>query len=156
MDATSLRDTVATLAYRAAKVLRDAPPTFGGYAPAQGSRTAAQILAHLCDLFDWAVALADGQHVWKDSVPGEWSADVARFFDGLRRFDERLASGRPLGSPAERLFQGPVADALNHVGQLAMMRRLAGAPIKGENYFKADIRAGHIGLDQPTPRREFD
>ena len=156
MDAASLRHAVATLSYRAGKVLREAPANFGAFAPASGSRTAAQILAHMGDLFDWAAALADGQHVWRETPPGEWDADVRRFFDAVRRFDDRLASASPLGFPAERLFQGPVADALTHVGQLAMMRRLAGAPVRGENYFKADIATGRTGPDQPAPRVEFD
>ena len=156
MDAAALRHTLATLAYRAGKVLRDAPAGFGSFAPAPGSRTASQILAHMGDLFDWAVSLADGQHVWRETPPGEWAADVQRFFDGVRRFDDRLASDAPPGFSAERLFQGPIADALTHVGQLAMMRRLAGAPMRGENYFKADIASGRVGVVQPAPGVEFD
>ena len=151
-----LRHAVATLAYRAGKTLRDAPTGFSTFAPAPGSRTAGQILAHMGDLFDWALSLANGQQVWNDTPPGVWDADVSRFFTALQRFDERLASSAPLGCPEERLFQGPIADALTHVGQLAMMRRLAGAPIRGENYFKAEIMAGRVGPDQPRPRREFD
>ncbi len=151
-----LRYTVATRAYRAAKTLRDAPSGFSTFAPAPGSRTAGQILAHMGDLFDWALSLANGQQVWNDIKPRDWESDVHRFFDALRQFDERLASRAPLGCPEERLFQGPIADALTHVGQLAMMRRLAGAPIRGENYFKAEITTGRVGADQPRPRREFD
>jgi hypothetical protein len=81
---------------------------------------------------------------------------VQRFFDGLGRLDAYLASDAPLGAPPEKLFQGPLADALTHVGQLAMLRRVAGAAVKGENYFKADIAVGRVGADQPPPRREFD
>jgi hypothetical protein len=54
------------------------------------------------------------------------------------------------------LFQGPIADALTHTGQLAMMRRLAGCPIRGENYYLADIRAGRVGAEQAAAIREFD
>jgi hypothetical protein len=84
-----------------------------------------------------------------------WDADVKRFFDGLARFDACLAGPGAGKAPAERLFQGPVADAVSHVGQLAMMRRMAGAPIRGENYFKADITEGRIGFDQAAPKREL-
>jgi hypothetical protein len=70
--------------------------------------------------------------------------------------DARLAADTPLGFPPEKLFQGPVADALTHVGQIAMLRRMAGAPVKGENYFKAAIAAGTVGPQQPAPRVEFD
>jgi hypothetical protein len=150
--ANLLRHTVATVAYRGNKALRGAPPEFATYA---SGRTPGQILAHICDLFDWALQLADGKHVWRDSTPQAWDADVARFFAGLEAFDRRLASGEPLGVEPERLFQGPVADALTHVGQIAMLRRMAGCPIPGENYFVAKIEAGRVGADQATPVKEF-
>ena len=129
---TLLRHTVATLAYRGGKALRGAPPEFAGY----GSRTPGQILAHICDLFDWALKMADGKHEWHDSQPREWDADIARFFAGLEAFDRRLASGVPLAVAPERLFQGPVADALTHVGQIAMLRRMAGCAMKGGVVYK--------------------
>jgi hypothetical protein len=151
-----LRHALATLAYRGGKAVRGAPEGFAGFDACPGARTPGQILAHLGDLFDWACALADGHHRWRDADPLPWDDEVARFFAGLERFDRRLADGEPLGHPAEQLFQGPVADALTHVGQLAMLRRMAGAPIRGENYFKADIQAGRVGADQAPGRVEFD
>jgi hypothetical protein len=151
-----LRHTVATLAYRGGKAVRGAPDAFASFAACPGARTPAQILAHVGDLFDWACALADGRHEWHNSEPLPWDAEVARFFAGLERFDRRLADGEPLGHPPEKLFQGPVADALTHVGQIAMLRRIAGAPIRGENYFKADIQAGRVGAEQAQSRVEFD
>jgi len=156
MPVDLLRHTVGTVAYRAAKVLRDAPPGFSEFSAGSGTRTAGQILAHMGDLFDWALSLASGQHVWRNAPVSAWETDAARFFEALERFDARLASGEPLGTTPERLFQGPIADALAHVGQLAILRRLAGAPVKGENYFKADIAAGRTGADQAAPRVEFD
>ena len=151
-----LRHTLATLAYRAAKALRGAPPHFADYEVAAGSRTPAQILSHMGDLFDWALSLARGRQEWHDSRPLAWDDEIARFFRAVEEFDAYLASPEPLAAPAERLFQGPVADALTHTGQLTMLRRLAGSPVKGENYAKADIVSGTIGLKQPVPRREFD
>jgi hypothetical protein len=152
-DIDMLRHTVATLAYRAAKALRGVPAgfsTFAGAAP----QTPGRILAHLCDLFDWALHLADGRHEWHDSTAGAWEDDCARFFAALEAFDGRLAAGPPACDPG-RLFQGPIADALTHVGQLAMLRRLAGAPMKGENYFRAEIAAGRCGAGQSAARAEF-
>ena len=108
------------------------------------------------DLFDWALTLADGKHVWHNSTPLPWDQEVARFFAALEAFDWRLASGEPLGFPAGKIFQGPVADALTHVGQVAMLRHLAGYKMRGENYFKANIAVGTVGYDQPTPVFEFD
>ena len=107
------------------------------------------------DLFDWALSLAKGAHHWQDSKPLAWDDESARFFTALGAFDNQIASNEPLGFPAAKLFQGPVADALTHVRQIALLRRMAGAPVKGENYFKAHIAVGHVGSDQPQPRVEF-
>ena len=153
---TLLRHTLATLAYRAAKTLRGAPPTFADYRAGPGSRTPAEILAHMGDLLDWGLHLAQGHHVWQDSPPRPWDEEVARFFAALRACDDFLASDERLGFLPGRLFQGPVADALWHTGQLAMLRRMAGAPIRGESYFKADIAVGRVGPEQAAPRVEFD
>ncbi len=151
-----LRHTLATLAYRGGKALRGAPADFGTFRIAEGSRSPGEILAHVGDVFDWAVALCDGQHVWADSTSRTWDDEVARFFAGLEAFDRRLAVSVPLGFPVDKIFQGPIADALCHVGQIALLRRLAGSPIRGENYFLADIEVGTVGSVQNPPRKEFD
>jgi hypothetical protein len=151
-----LRHAVATLAYRGGKALRGAPPDFSAFRAAEGPRQPGQILAHMCDLLDWALKLADGAHEWREEPPQLWERDTARFFAGLEALDHRLGSGAPLGCAAEKLFQGPIADALTHTGQIALLRRMAGAPVRSENYFKADIKAGRAGADQAPPRVEFD
>ncbi len=151
-----LRHTIATLAYRGGKTVRDAPPEFASYAPGPESRTAIQILAHIGDLLDWALRILSDAPRWVDSNPLPWPQEVNRFFASLSALDAFLASPAPLKSPVEKVFQGPIADALTHVGQLAMMRRLAGCPMRGENYFVADIAVGLVGRDQAAPRREFD
>lgn len=155
-DRELLRHTVATLAYRAGKAVRHAPPHFAAFAVAPGSRTPGQILAHMGDLFDWALSMAKGTQTWRDSTPLQWDQEVARFFAALGAFDAYLGSDEPLGLPIERLFQGPVADALTHTGQLTMLRRLVGSPVKAENYAKASITVGTVGVSQATPRVEFD
>ncbi len=152
----ALRFLVATLAYRGGKVLSDAPKGFGAFAPGAGSRTAGRVLAHVGDLLDWGLALADGEHRWTDTRSDDWEAQVERFWAGLAALDARLAAPEPLGRPARRLISGPLADALTHVGQLAMLRRLAGAPVKGENYYKAEVEIGRVGPDQHPPVYEFD
>jgi hypothetical protein len=150
-----LRHTLATLAYRAGKVLRDAPDGFAEFRAADDTRRAGRILAHMGDLMDWGLNLADGEHVWSDSRPLDWDDEVDRFFAALAAFDARLADPAPLGFDEGRLFRGPVADALHHTGQLALMRRMAGSPVRGENYFAARIETGRVGKDQPPPEREF-
>jgi hypothetical protein len=151
-----LRHTVATLAYRGAKAMRGAPAEFARYKSAPDSRTPAEILAHMGDLFDWALGMCDGRHAWHDSPPLAWDEGVARFFAALEAFDRRLSSGAVLGFPAEKIFQGPIADALTHVGQLAMLRRMAGCKMRGENYFAAKIELGRVGVEQAAPVVEFE
>lgn len=151
-----LRHTVATVAYRGGKVVRDAPPSFAGFSGDGSARTAAKIVAHLADLYDWALTQANGAEAWHDTTPAEWDHEVARFFASLQKFDDYLASDAPLAVAAERLFQGAVADSLTHIGQLAILRRLAGAKMKSENYSRADIQTGRVGPQQTAPKREFD
>lgn len=151
-----LRHTLATVAYRGGKAVRGAPAGFAEFKVGDSSRTPGQILAHIGDLYDWALTMADGPQRWNNSTPLEWDGECARFFATLNRFDERLASDKPLACAVEQLFQGPVADSLAHIGQIAMLRRLAGGPVRAENYAKADIAAGRVGADQTPPRMEFD
>lgn len=151
-----LRHTVATVAYRGGKAVRGAPASFASYSGDGSDRSAVKILAHIGDLYDWALTQATGAEKWTDSLPLEWDREVERFFATLRRFDDYLASDAPLAAPVEKLFQGAVADSLAHIGQLAILRRLGGAKMKSENYSKADIVAGRVGDQQTPPRREFD
>ena len=155
-DRILLRHLIATIAYRGGKVLRGAPAGFGATTAGGGTRTAVQILAHLGDLFAWGLALADGEHRWSETRSDDWDAQVERFFAGLAAVDARLASPEPLGRSEPRLIQGPFADALTHIGQIAVLRRLAGSPVKGENYFKAEVEVGRVGPDQAAPIFEFD
>jgi hypothetical protein len=150
-----VRHTLATLAYRGGKAVRGTPPEAADFCAGAMTRTPLQILAHVNDLLDWAMSLCEGQQRWNDSAPVAWDDEVMRFFAGLARVDGYLASDRPLACAPEQLFQGPLADALTHMGQIALLRRLAGAPVKGENYFKADIAKGRVGPEQPRPKVEF-
>jgi hypothetical protein len=150
-----LRHAVATLAYRGGKTVRGAPDSFSDFHASPETRTPGQILAHIGDLLDWALSTARGQQQWHESSPLPWSEEVARFFAALEAFDAYLASDSPLNAPAEKLLQAPIADALTHVGQIAILRRLAGLPIRAENYYVAKIAAGCVGAEQPAPVREF-
>jgi len=157
---TLLRDLVATLAYRAAKVLRDAPPEFGGMAFGSSTRKPVLIVAHMADLMEWGHRLAHGEYSWKAGGGHDWDTEVARFLDGLSALDRALASDQslsgPVENPVEKMIQGPLADALTHVGQLAMLRGMAGMPIQPESYARADIVVGRVGLEQTPPRAPFD
>ena len=152
-DRELLRHTVATLAYRAAKALRDAPDSFATFDAA--TRPPLSILAHLGDLIEWATSMATGERKWREAAPVSWSEECDRFFAEMKKFDDLLASDAPLACDMTRLFQGPIADALTHVGQLAMLRRMAGAGIGGENYFVAEIEVGRVGREQAAAKRVF-
>src|SRR6266516_508117 len=130
-----LRHTVATVAYRGGKTLRDAPAGFGAFRAAETTRTPLELVAHISDLYAWALSISHGKQSWSPVKPVDWHAEVDRFFATMTEFDKYLASDEPLQAPAEKLFQGPIADSLTHVGQLAILRRMANTPIRGENYF---------------------
>jgi hypothetical protein len=150
------RHLVATLAYRAAKVLRDVPDGFAEFSNGPRTRLPVQILAHLADLMGWAIRMVEGEYLWRPEGTDNWDTELRRFFDGLARLDQLLASDRPLVHTPELLIQGPLADALTHVGQLALLRGAAGAPVRPESYARAEIVAGRVGLEQAPPGREFD
>ena len=151
-----LRHILATVAYRGGKALRDASTEFATFRACDNARTPLEILSHLGDLYGWAVSIARGQEEWKGVEAQSWDEASARFFANLNALDQFLSSAEPLGCSPLQLFQGPIADSLTHVGQLAMLRRLAGTPMRAENYFVADITAGRVGPDQSKPRLEFD
>jgi hypothetical protein len=151
-----LRHTLATLAYRGGNAVRNVPSGFAEFRSCASGRTAAQILGHVGDLLDWGLAIAQGKQSWKSAEPLAWDKEADRFFAALRNFDDYLASAEPLHAPAEKLLQAPLADALTHVGQIAMLRRMAGGPVKGENYFVADIVTGRVGPKQTAPKMQFD
>jgi hypothetical protein len=151
-----LRHTLATIAYRGGKAIRNAGPSFGEYGSPDTSRTPGKILAHIGDLMDWGLAMCEGRGEWHDSSPLAWEKECERFFAAVKKFDDYLASDKPLQVSAEKLFQAPIADALTHIGQIAMLRRMARVPMKSEYYVIAEITAGRVGPDQAPPRKEFD
>ncbi len=106
LERSFLRHTLATIAYRGAKPLRDAPASFGTTEIGGYPRTPVMILAHINDIFDWALSLARGKSAWNASTPKEWSTEVTRFFHGLKALDEYLASAEPLHESPEKMFQG--------------------------------------------------
>ena len=155
-DRAFLRHALATLAYRGGKATRGSDTGFATFLVSPSSRTPIQVLAHIGDLLDWGLRIAQGKPQWTEAVPGSWDYEVQRFHKALQALDAYLASDAPLGCSTEKLFQGPIADALTHVGQIAMLRRVAGDPIKGESYFRAEIEAGRVGPEQTPAKTEFE
>ena len=151
-----LRHALATLAYRGGKALRDAPDDFPQLSVAEGSRTPVEILAHIGDLFDWALSLAKDKQAWTPATVRSWLEERDRFFTTITALDEYLAANPIPRETADKLFRGPIADAFTHIGQIALMRRIAGSPVRGENYVKAMVVTGRTGPDQAPPVYEFD
>ena len=153
-----LRHALATLAYRAGKTVRGTPEAFGQYRASPDSPSCVEILAHMGDLMDWVLWMVKGEPKWTTATPLPWEQEIARFYASLKALDDHLASGAPILWEPGRVYQGGIADALTHTGQLAMLRRLSGFKMKGESYARADIVVGRIGLDQtpPDPKNEFN
>lgn len=151
-----LRHTLAAMAYRAEKALRNVPPDFANFKIGDTTRTPLEILSHMGDLFDWALTMAKGKTEWNTTVPKKWEDEVERFFASVKDFDDYISSHDLAEGAAEKLFQGPIADAIQHTGQINMLRRLADSPIRGESYARAKIKAGRVGKDQSQDRFEFD
>ncbi len=141
-----LRHLVATLAFRAKVAISDAQPDFATFKINQTVRTPGEILAHLGDLLEGSLVLMKGEFVVLNSVPLAWQDEVRRFFSAVEAFDSFLASDAPLAQPIEKITQGPIADALTHVGQSVMLRRAAGDPVKSESYFTAEIVSCKMGI----------
>lgn len=151
-----LRHTVATVAYRGEKAVRNAPEHFANFKIGETTRTPVEILAHIGDLFDWALTMVKGDVKWNNATPLAWNDEVNRFFQTLKTFDDYLASDAEINAPFENIFQGPIADAIQHIGQINLLRRLADSPIRGESYFRSEIEIGKVGKNQSEKRFEFD
>ena len=154
--AVVLRHLVATLAYRAAKVMRGVPPEFASTSFGPTTRRPVLLVAHLADLMSWGITMVQGDVKWKAEGTDNWDVEVKRFFSGLFILDRLLEKAALEDSAVDQLIQGPLADALTHVGQLAMLRGMAGHPIRPESYAKAEIVRGRVGIDQAPSRREFE
>lgn len=139
-----LRHVVATLAYRGGIALADSPDSFAVFRINETTRTPGEILAHIGDLLQGSLYLVKGELVYLASSPLLWEDEIARFFSAIKDFDSYLASDAPLACQVEKLIQGPIGDALTHVGQIVMLRRLAGKPVHVESYFTVEIVAGEV------------
>lgn len=135
---------VATVAYRCGLAVSDAPESFALFRPHETTRTPGEILAHIGDLLEGSLYLVKGELVYLTSSPLRWEDEIKRFFSAVKEFDSYLASDTTLACPVEKLIQGPIGDALTHVGQLVMLRRMAGKPVRVAQYFTAEIAAGAV------------
>lgn len=137
-----LRHLTATIVFRGNVAVRDAPDDFTGFKIEETVRTPGEILAHIGDLLQGSAYLLKGEMIYLNSPPLPWKDEVERFFSAARELDLFLASDVPIEIPVEKLTQGPIADALTHIGQIIILRRAAGIPVRTEAYFQAEIIPG--------------
>ena len=118
-----LRHLIATVAYRGGIAVSDVPEGFAAFRVNEDVRAPGEILAHVGDLLEGSLYLLKGELVYLTSSPLPWGEEVSRFFSAAERLDAYLESGAPLACPVEKLIQGPIGDALTHVGQIARFVR---------------------------------
>lgn len=147
-----LNHFLAALAYRTQKALRGAPDDFGSFRAMEGVRTPAELLRHMTSVLGYARTHFIGGRYWPDPLDS-LDEEISRFHDMLGLLAQHLRNGDPLldGMSEERLLQGPFSDAMTHAGQLALLRRLAGAPVPPENFIVAEIEPERLGPDQAEP-----
>jgi hypothetical protein len=149
---TLLNHFLAALAYRTQKALRGAPEDFGSFRALDGVRTPAELVRHMTSVLGYAQTHFIGGHYWPDPLES-LNEEIVRFHEMLGLLAQHLRNGDPLldGMSEERLLQGPFSDAMTHAGQLALLRRLAGAPVPPENFIVAEIEPNRLGPDQADP-----
>jgi hypothetical protein len=138
-----LRHLVATLGYRGRKAISGADAGFATLQVGQGIRTPLEILSHISHLLARSVEIMGGA---APSSPhaASWDEEYARFLAVLAGLDRELTKCTLGPAIEKKLLQGPLSDAMTHIGQLAMLRRWAGDPLPGERYTEAPIEAGRF------------
>ena len=151
-DRELLRHVLAAIAYRTQKALRDAPEHYASFSAGNRVRTPTELVRHMAGLMGYVRTFFEGGSYRPEPLP-TFQEEVDRFHGLLEVVGKLLSTGAPCSLSTEQLLQGPFADTLTHVGQLAMLRRLADSPVAPENFIYADIRADRLQADQPPPAR---
>jgi hypothetical protein len=145
-----MRHFLASIAYHATKALKDAPNNYPDLEMGNGIRTPKMILRHISGVLTYAHSFYEHyDSTWLDVRT--WEEEVERFYYVLSKLDKSIQEKNPIGVSVEQMLQGPLSDSMEHVGQLLMLRRVAGSPVPSENFIYADIRVGVVGPDQPKP-----
>ena len=145
-----LHHFLAAIAYRLQKALRGAPDTFPEFRVAPMVRTPHELVCHITSVLGYARTYFIGGTF--SLTPSDWESDIQALHAMLADFGRHLSDGTPFRNTDEKhMLQGPLADAMTHVGQIAMLRRLAGSPVHPENFIVANISATNLTSDQPEP-----
>lgn len=146
-----LRHFLAVLAYRTQKVLRGAPATFSDFRPADNVRTPHELMWHMTGLIGYARTMLHGGEYAPPRLQ-LFESEVARFHAVLQSLSDDFADDTLRARITDEQFlQGPLSDAMTHVGQLAMLRRLEGTPVPSENFIFAQISSDNLSAAQPLP-----
>src|SRR5436190_759611 len=142
---------LGALAYRTQKALRGAPRKFADFQAGGGVRTPNELVRHMASVLGYARTFFVGGNYWPEPLE-TFEAEIDRFHEMLADLRKLLDDDTPLiGTTEERMLQGPFSDAMTHAGQLAMLRRLHGAPVPSENFILADVSAENVSANQPDP-----
>ena len=153
-DCELLRHFLAAIAYRTQKALRDAPAHYPTFSAGNRVRTPLELIHHMTSLMGYVRTLfVGGSYPIKPDPLPTFKEEIARFHEMLEAVGALLDCGASCSISTEQLLQGPFADTMTHVGQLAMLRRLADSPVPPENFIYADIRGDRLDPNQPPPSR---
>jgi hypothetical protein len=145
-----LQHFLAALAYRTQKALRDAPASFADFRIGPTSRTPHELLWHMTGVIGYARTMLRGGTFVPPGV--SFTEEIVRFHDTLAALSADFGDDTLTARITDEQFlQGPLSDAMTHAGQLAMLRRLAGAPVASENFIYAQIRSDNVSAEQPAP-----
>ncbi len=146
-----LQHFLAALAYRTQKALRGAPEDFEEFKAGNDVRTPKELVRHMTSVLGYARTFFIGGEFWPEPLP-TFREEIDRFHEMLEDLSSHLDAGTALrGLSEEQLLQGQFSDAMTHAGQLAMLRRLHGEPVRSENFIHAAISAENLTADQPDP-----
>ena len=145
-----LRHFLASIAYHATKAIKDPPENYPELDVGNGARTPRRILHHITGVLTYAHSFyTHYETTWFKEEP--WEQEIENFYSILERLDASITETDPREVSHLQLLQGPFSDSMAHVGQLLMLRRIAGSPVPSENFIYADIRCGAVGRSQPPP-----
>ncbi len=126
------------LSYRFEKAIHNAAESYPKHASGHGIRTPLELLGHMNGVLEFAISSLKNQP--RRNIPEQsWQEQITLYYEKLKELNQLMQENSFDTDTLERILQGPLADAMTHIGQLAMMRRLANSAIAGENYFAADM-----------------
>ena len=139
----AIRHILATIGYRFNKTVTAVDIAFGDFEAGNDAKKPSEIIHHITQILFFA------KKVFGDDIPSKiellsYPEEIARFYKILNELDLLVCDVIIRDLPYYKLIQGPLADILSHVGQLALLRRLYGSPIAAEDFMEADIQSGRF------------